>query len=154
MSPTGKRLAWLRSLESHTFLVELLDQDLQRDCNVPLVWYDVMVKIWLAPDHSIRMSELAEQVLLSRSWLTRRIIQLEDAGLIERRSDDTDGRGVLAVMTEHGRTTFRMMEASHTRSIAKHFSAHLTAEEAAVVATALGRIAAAGRASLDDRSHS
>jgi DNA-binding MarR family transcriptional regulator len=113
-----------------------------------------MVKIWLAPDHAIRMSELAEQVLLSRSWLTRRIIQLEAAGLIVRRSDDTDGRGVLAVMTEHGHDVFRAMEASHTRSIAKHFSAHLTADEATVVATALGRIAAAGRVSLAERSHS
>ncbi len=154
MAPLAKRLAWLRSLEAHTYLVELLDQDLQRDCGVPLVWYDVLVKIWRAPDHAIRMSELADQVLLSRSWLTRRVAQLEQAGLLVRRSDDSDGRGILAMITEHGTVAFQAMEASHSRSIAAHFSAHLSGEEAHIIAIALGRIASEGRASLARRSHS
>ena len=82
--PSGKRLAWLRMLEAHTRLIELMESDLRRDCGVPLVWYDVMIKIWVAPGRRIRMAELAEQALLSRSWLTRRVVQLEQAGLVTR----------------------------------------------------------------------
>ena len=96
--PTGKRAAWLRSLEAHTYLVDLMDRDLRRDCDVPLAWYDVLIKIFTSPGHRIRMAELADQVLLSRSWLTRRVVQLEEAGLVVRTSVGDDGRGVLATM--------------------------------------------------------
>lgn len=149
-SPTGKRAAWLRSLEAHTYLVELMDRDLRRDCDVPLAWYDVLIKIWLAPNHRIRMAELAEQVLLSRSWLTRRVLQLENAGLVTRTGVGDDGRGVLAAMTEHGQRVFAAMERSHAASIENHFSSHLTVEEAKVIATAFARISSAGRNALND----
>jgi|tagenome__1003787_1003787.scaffolds.fasta_scaffold20904070_3 DNA-binding MarR family transcriptional regulator len=141
--PSDKRLAWLRVLEAHTRLVELMEDDLRRDCGVPLAWYDVLIKIWLAPGHRIRMAELAEQVLLSRSWLTRRVVQLEDAGLVTRTGADGDGRGVLAEMTPAGLEAFAHMERSHARSIATHFSAHLSQDEARVVATVFSRISSA-----------
>jgi DNA-binding MarR family transcriptional regulator len=148
MPPPGKRAAWLRLLEAQTVLADLFDAELRRDCDVPVVWYDVMIKIWLAPDHAIRMSDLAEQVLLSRSWLTRRVAQLEKAGLVTRTNAGDDGRGVLAVMTERGRERFAEMERSHARSISTHFSRLLTAAEATVIEEACARIAASGRTAL------
>ena len=143
---SGKRLAWLRMLEVHTRLVELMEADMRRDCGVPLVWYDVMIKIWVRPDHRIRMAELAEQALLSRSWLTRRVAQLEEAGLVARTGAGDDGRGVFAELTPVGLETFSRMEESHARSINTHFSAHVSQEEARVMAAAFARISAASEA--------
>ena len=148
MPPSRTRIAWVRLLEAHTVLVDLFEAELRRDCGVPVTWYDVLIKIWLAPGHRLRMADLADQVLLSRSWLTRRVDQLEEAGLVRREHVGEDGRGVLAVMTPQGLETFAEMETSHTRSIEQHFSSLLTSEEAAVLERACERIATAGRASL------
>ncbi len=125
-----------------------MDDELRADCGVPLVWYDVLIKVWLSPGHSIRMSELADQVLLSRSWLTRRVVQLEQAGLVERTRTGDDGRGVVARMTERGVQQFQEMEVSHARSIAKHFSGHLNAQEAALIRSCFTRMAEHGRAAM------
>ena len=141
--PSGKRLAWLRMLEAHTRLVELMESDLRRDCGVPLVWYDIMIKIWVSPGRRIRMAELAEQALLSRSWLTRRVVQLERAGLVTRAGAGDDGRGVFVEMTPIGLDTFERMEESHAKSIARHFSTHISKDEAQVMAVALSRITSA-----------
>ena len=141
--PSGKRLAWVRMLEAQTRLVELMESDLRRDCGVPLVWYDIMIKIWVAPGRRIRMAELAEQALLSRSWLTRRVLQVERAGLVARTGASDDGRGVLVEMTPAGLETFARMEESHAKSIARHFSAHVSLAEARVMSAAFGRITAA-----------
>ena len=133
-------------LEAHTSLVDLMESDLRHDCDVPLVWYDVMIKIWVAPGRRIRMAELAEQALLSRSWLTRRVVQLEQAGLVTRTGAGDDGRGVFAELTPAGLETFARMEKSHARSIATHFSAHISQDEARVIAAAFTRITAAIKA--------
>jgi DNA-binding MarR family transcriptional regulator len=146
--PSTKRLAWLRSFEAHTYLVELMDADLRRDCGVPLALYDVLIKLWHAADHRLRMADLADQVLLSRSWLTRRVVQLEAAGLVTRVGSGDDGRGVLAAMTPDGIERFRQLERSHAESIRRRFSAHMSAEEATVVAEVFARIAAEARHDL------
>jgi DNA-binding MarR family transcriptional regulator len=137
----SKRSAWYESVRGHAVLIELMDEDLRRDCGTPLVWYDVLVEIAHAPGHAIRMRDLAEQVVLSRSWLTRRVSQLEEAGLVQRLPDEIDGRGILAVLTELGRDRFEEMERSHSRSIGVHFSAHINEPEADVIATSFRRIA-------------
>jgi AraC-like DNA-binding protein len=123
----SKRTAWYRSLQAHVVLIQLCDNELRRDCGIPMVWYDVLVKLWLAPEQSLRMSELADQALLSRSWLTRR---------------------VRATMTEKGKQVFLDWEQSHSRSIERHFSRHLSNDEATVIAAAFDRIAQEGRRSL------
>lgn len=143
-----KRGAWYQALEGHVVLVHLMDQDLRRDCDVPLMWYDVLIKVWLAPGHTVRMRDLAQQVLLSRSWLTRRVVQLEDAGLLQRRPADDDGRGVVATLTPRGAEVFVGLERSHAASVRTHFSDLITDEEADVIARAYRRIAEHGRTHL------
>ena len=151
MSMSPKRATWYAAFEAHVLLTRLLDDELQRDCGIPLDWYDVLIKLWIAPDKSLRMSELAEQVLLSRSWLTRRVMQLEGAGLVKRHSaDSSDRRAVVATMTAEGQRVFAALERSHSRSIDKHFSAYMTTEEAAVIRRVFQRIGADGRAALLD----
>ncbi len=148
----SKRSAWYESVRGHAVLIELMDQDLRRDCGTPLVWYDVLVEIAHAPGQAIRMRDLAEQVVLSRSWLTRRVGQLEEAGLVERLPDEMDGRGILAVLTAHGSERFREMERSHSRSISVHFSANIDEHDADVIAASFRRIAESGRGARLDRA--
>ena len=150
MTPPGKRAAFYSLIQSHDVLIQLLDRELQASSDgVPLDWYDVLIKLWLAPGGELRMSELAEQVVLSRSWITRRIIQLEEAGLVTRRpANGEDRRGVLAVLTHHGRDVFKRLDDSHGDSIRRHFSDLITAEEADTVRTVLDRITLAGKTAL------
>ncbi len=142
--PLGpKRAAWRAVLFTQNALVRILDDELQQECGTSLQVYDVLIRIWLAPEHTLRMSELAESALLSRSWITRRVERLEQSGLVERLSAGEDGRGVYVRLTSAGRETFARLEASHARSIDRHFSSYLTEDEARVIARVLNRITAA-----------
>ena len=100
--PGSPRLAWYQALRAYTVLLDIMDAELRAECGVPLAWYDVLIEISNAQGQVIRMSDLADKVLLSRSWLTRRVAQLEQAGLVERRSASRDGRGIVAALTPRG----------------------------------------------------
>jgi DNA-binding MarR family transcriptional regulator len=147
--PLGpKRAAWRAVLFAQNALVRILDEELQQECGTPLQVYDVLIRIWLAPQHTLRMSELADSALLSRSWITRRVERLERSGLVERLSADEDGRGVRVRLTPAGRETFDLLNASHARSIERHFSSYITEDEAVVITRVLNRVTAAARESL------
>jgi DNA-binding MarR family transcriptional regulator len=142
--PLGpKRAAWRAVLFAQNALVRIFDDELQQECGTSLQVYDVLIRIWLAPEHTLRMSELAESALLSRSWITRRVERLEQSGLVERLSAGDDGRGVCVRLTSAGRETFARLDASHARSIERHFSSYLTEDEGVVITRVLNRIAAA-----------
>src|SRR5579875_1263886 len=144
----GHRSAWYHTLNAMTALIELMDRELQADCGVPLAFYDVMVEVYRSPGHAIRMNELADRVLLSRSWITRRVRQLEDAGLLARVADSDDRRGIIAQITPHGLEVFDAMERSHSASIRRHFAAHLTRDDAQVIDQAFAMIGKQARRAL------
>jgi len=147
--PLGpKRAAWRAVLFAQNTLVRIFDDELQRECGTSLQVYDVLIRIWLAPEHTLRMSELAESAVLSRSWITRRVERLEQSGLVERFSADEDGRGVCVRLTSAGRETFARLDASHARSIERHFSSCITEDEALVITRVLNRVTAAARQRL------
>jgi DNA-binding MarR family transcriptional regulator len=135
-----------------TALLELMDRELRQDCGVPLAWYDVMVEIYRSPDHRIRMSELADRVLLSRSWITRRVRQLEEAGLLTRSVAPDDQRGIFASLTPAGLSTFSELERSHTSSINRHFTHHLNDDEARLIERRFAAITAHARGALTQTS--
>lgn len=148
--PSGSRTAWYQTLNAMAALIELMDRELQADCGTPLAYYDVLVEVYRSPGHCIRMSELADRVLLSRSWITRRVRKLEEAGLLTRSASPDDGRGVTAHLTPEGLTAFRAMERSHSASIRRHFAAHLSAEEADQISRTFAGIAGQARAALQE----
>jgi DNA-binding MarR family transcriptional regulator len=148
--PPGSRSAWYHTLDAMTALVELMDRELRSECGCPLAFYDVLVEIYHSPGHSIRMSELADRVLLSRSWITRRVGQLEGAGLIARGAATEDRRGITATLTPHGLDAFQAMERSHAASIQRHFGTHLSAEEARLISRTFAAIASHAREALSD----
>src|SRR5258705_1925322 len=104
--------AWSGFLRVHSRLMRELDAELQEAHALPLTWYDVLIQLELSPERQLRMSELADSVLLSRSGLTRLVDRMEREGLVERCAFDRDARGRLARLTEGGRA--RLRQASET----------------------------------------
>jgi DNA-binding MarR family transcriptional regulator len=136
-----QRTAWYALVRAHSALTEITERRLEDETGMSLSWYDVLVNLYLAPGHAMRMSELAQHVLLSRSWLTRRVDQLVKAGLVERGTCPTgDGRGVMARLTRDGRKAFLRMERIHTRVLDEYFGAHLTDAEATTLRKVLERV--------------
>jgi DNA-binding MarR family transcriptional regulator len=97
-----------------------LESELWSEQRLALPAYDVLVQLVEAPEHRLRMTELAERVLLSRSGLTRLVDRLERDGLVCRASTPHDARGVLAVLTDAGYAKLREASRTHLRGIREH----------------------------------
>src|SRR2546423_14242606 len=95
--------AWRGFLRTYATLVRELDEELTERHGLPLSSYDVLVQLDEAPDGRLRMSSLADAVLLSRSGLSRLVTRLESQGLIERTECPSDARGAFAGITDKGR---------------------------------------------------
>jgi DNA-binding MarR family transcriptional regulator len=144
ISPT-RMAAWRAFLEAHARVTDRLTHELRDEQNLPLTWYDVLVQLHEAPGHRLRMQELADAVVLSKSGLTRLIDRMQEADLVRRSECPSDRRGTFAELTELGLATLRRSAPTHLRGVREHFASLLTDEEAHVLAVALDRIAAAAR---------
>ena len=94
--------AWRTWLRHSLLLFDRLDAELRHSHGVGLADYEILVQLSEAPEHRLRMSELASQALVSRSRLTHRVDRLVAAGLVERRPCPTDRRGLFAVLSPQG----------------------------------------------------
>ncbi|HYY80191.1 MAG TPA: MarR family transcriptional regulator [Actinomycetes bacterium] len=138
--------AWRSLLQAHAALTELLERELVTERGLPLSRYEVLLYLAESPDGRLRMQELAEQVLLSKSGLTRLVDRMEAAGLVRRERCPDDRRGAYAVLTDHGRAVLRRAAPVHLRGIQEHFGRHVGEDEARALSGALGRVVAAARA--------
>jgi DNA-binding MarR family transcriptional regulator len=93
-----------------------------------------------APEQRLRMSELSEAVVLSRSGLTRFVDRLENAGLLRREAVPGDRRGSYAVLTKEGETALRRSWPAYSQSIAEYFARHLNDAEAVQLTEILSRM--------------
>lgn len=143
--------AWRGFLEAHRRVMDVLEGELRECEDLPLPWYDVLVQLSESPTWALRMQELAQAVLLSKSGLTRLVDRMEGAGLVERQPCDEDGRGIRAVLTEAGMQRLRDAAPTHIDGVRRHFLQRLSADEVAVLADALTRLAddAVGEARKD-----
>jgi DNA-binding MarR family transcriptional regulator len=133
--------AWRAFLEAHARVTDVLARELREEESLPLAWYDVLVQLQEAPGHRLRMQELAEAVLLSKSGLTRLVDRMERDGLVRRSACPDDRRGILAELTETGLDRLRDTSSTHLRGVEVHFASHLTDDEAELLARTLGRLA-------------
>jgi DNA-binding MarR family transcriptional regulator len=136
---------WRLFLTSHALLIDLIEQELAQAGLPPLAWYDVLFALYEAPDHRMRLHELADAIVLRRSNLTRLVDRLEAAGLVCRKSCPTDRRGAFAAITKEGLTMREQMWPIYAQSIAKYFADHISDAEVDVLTKALGRVIAAAR---------
>jgi len=135
--------AWRKYYVSFWRVFAAIEADLQAAGLPSLSWYDVLYQLYLAPDHHLRMCELARGALLSRSGLTRLVDKLERDKLIERKSCPKDGRVQHAQLTDRGMEMLRRIWPVYRAGIAKYFAANLSETEAHAMAAAIGKVAAA-----------
>jgi DNA-binding MarR family transcriptional regulator len=134
--------AWRTMLLAHAGAVRAIEKDVQRT-GVPLTWYDVLLELNAAEGRQLRMQELAERVVLSRTRVSRLVDELVDRGLVRKRPDPADRRSTWAVITAEGRTALRETAPTYLAGIREHFNRYLTESERRAVARALGKVAAA-----------
>jgi DNA-binding MarR family transcriptional regulator len=132
--------AWRSFLKAHATIIDRIDHDLVAAQRPPLSSYDVLIELYEAPEHRLRMHELAERVVLSRSGLTRLVDRLEAEGFLTRDRCGTDRRGAYAVITEQGIEALRQTWPIYARGITEYFAQWLTSEEAQLLELAFGRM--------------
>jgi DNA-binding MarR family transcriptional regulator len=132
--------AWRTFLRAHATVVRRLETELVAEHDLPLASYDVLVQLSEAADRRLRMTELADRVLLSRSGLTRLADRLEREGLIERKACTSDARGTLAVLTPAGLARLRAAWPTHRRGVAEQVTGRLSATELGQLCELLGKL--------------
>jgi DNA-binding MarR family transcriptional regulator len=142
--PTGadepRLAAWSAFLRAHARVTRLLERELQAEESLALADYDVLVQLALAGDRRLRMSELADRLLLSRSGITRLVDRLERDGLVERMTCESDRRGQWAALTDAGHQRLRNASPTHLRGVAEHFLDRIPQEELETLRRTLERI--------------
>lgn len=136
---------WRDFLRAHAAVTRALEDELADEKVFPLTWYDVLVQLVEAPGRRLRMTELADRVLLSRSGLTRLVDRLVKAGLVERQPCPDDARGTYTVLTAAGFARLRDAAPIHLRGVREHMTSLIRPDELAVVGAVLRRIANAHR---------
>jgi DNA-binding MarR family transcriptional regulator len=131
---------WALFLTTHSVLVGAMESRLKDAGLPPLAWYDVLWILERTPDQRLRMSALADQLVLTRFNVTRLVDRLVEAGLVARRQTKEDGRGFYAVLTEKGRVLRRQMWAVYQPAIVELFNQHLSSAQHAEMQSALRRL--------------
>ncbi len=140
---------WRLFLTAHVRVIDRIEAKLAEAELPPLEWYDVLLTLKEAPEYRLRLSDLADKVLLSRSNLTRLVDRLEKAGLLYRQPCPTDRRGTLAVLTPEGLTMQKRMWLVYAKGIGEYFACHVNDIEVSVLQQVLERILAAAEESQD-----
>ncbi len=137
----GKRglQAWSALLRAHAALVRQLETDLESKTGLALADYDVLAQLAVAGG-SLRMTELADRALISRSGMTRRVARLVHEGLVSRANADVDARGVVVLLTDSGLDRLTVAAPVHLRGVSDLFIANLDDQELAVLESALAKV--------------
>lgn len=138
---------WRGFLHAHARLLRRMDEELQAAHGLSLAEYDALIQLAGAPGRRLRMSALADKVLLSRSGITRLVDRLVADGMVERSACTTDARGAEAALTPGGLDRLRAASRTHLDGVQRYFLGTMTDTELASMGRSLDRIADA----LDER---
>jgi DNA-binding MarR family transcriptional regulator len=131
--------AWKAFLRAHAAVLRVLDDELEAEQGIPLTYFDVLIQLWRAGGR-LRMSDVADAVVLSRSGVTRLVDRMARDGLVRREPCPTDRRALYAVLTPKGKKALQKALPVHLRGIAEHFARQLSDREAKTLSAALGRL--------------
>jgi DNA-binding MarR family transcriptional regulator len=131
--------AWTSLLRAHASLMRKLNTDLLKETGLGLGDFDVLAQLAQAGGQ-LRMTELADRALSSRSGMTRRVDRLVGEGFVCRGNADGDGRGVVVGLTDAGVTRLRETAPVHMRGVSKLFVAQLDEGELATLKRALDKV--------------
>ena len=138
--PGGRGLqAWDALLRAHATLLRQLETDLESQTGLALADFDVLAQLAIAGG-SLRMTELADRALISRSGMTRRVTRLVHEGLVRRADADADGRGVVVKLTKPGLNSLTVAAPIHMRGVSELFITKLNDQELAVLEGAFAKV--------------
>ena len=133
-----EQAAWRAWVAASLLLPDRLSRDLQDEAGISLADYEILVHLSESPDRRLRMSELADRTLSSRSRLSHQVDRLTDAGFVDREPCSEDRRGYFAVLTPRGWDFLVASAPTHVASVREHLVDVLTPDEFAE----LGRLCA------------
>src|SRR4051812_34863093 len=131
--------AWRSLLRAHATLMRQLETELETQTSLALADFDVLAQLALAGGE-LRMTELANRALISRSGMTRRVARLVGEGLVRRADATADGRGVVVALTDAGVARLAETVPTHVRGFAEYFVSRLDGQELAVLERALDKV--------------
>ena len=140
---------WQSFLAAHRQIVEQLAEEMLREHQLPLEWFDVLVHLADLPGMRAHQKELRERVLLSESGVSRLLVRMEKAGLITRSTADDDRRSVEIAVTDDGRAALLAAIESHLQLVASLFSDRLTATDQAALSWVLSKLLARSKPDCD-----
>jgi DNA-binding MarR family transcriptional regulator len=129
--------AWRSFLQAHARLFRRLDEELRATHGLSLAEYDALVQLAGAPGRRLRMSALADRVLLSRSGITRLVDRLVADGMVERGACSTDARGAEAALTPAGLDRLRAAAATHLDGVHRYFLDVIPVADQVIIARSL-----------------
>lgn len=132
--------AWGIFLHAHARLTRQLERELQAEQDLSLADFDVLYQLAVADGRQLRMSELADRLLLSRSGATRLVDRLESSGYVSRSSCSTDRRGLWAHLTDAGLGRLTSATPIHLRGVCEHFIDRIPAAELEQLQRTLERV--------------
>lgn len=141
LRPGDPRLAsWRAFLVAHAKVWHRLDEDLRQEHDLTLPEYECLLFLVEAPERRLRMREIADRALLSKSGVTRMVDRLVADGLVERASCPTDARGAEAELTDAGLARLRAASRTHLKGVDDYFLSVLDADQLAVIANAMAAV--------------
>jgi DNA-binding MarR family transcriptional regulator len=135
--------AWGALLQVHAALVPVLDQKLLAEVGMPLRFYDVLLELAAAAGRKLRMTDLADRVVLSRTRVSRLVDEMATAGLLVREQNPQDGRSAYAALTDLGLRRYRQAAPVYLAGIDQHFAQRLEDQELEALAAMLQRVLSA-----------
>jgi DNA-binding MarR family transcriptional regulator len=120
---------WRAYLTAAQLLFDQLDRELQRDGGIPHGYYEILVRLSESPGRRLRMSELADCSLSSRSRISHAVARLEEAGWVRRDCDPSDARGSIAVLTDEGFAALAAAAPGHVEGVRTHLLDQLTPDQ-------------------------
>jgi DNA-binding MarR family transcriptional regulator len=124
---------WRAWLYSSLLLQDRLDRELTRETGISHAYYEIMVQLSEAPERRMRMSQLADECLSSRSRLSHAVSRLEERGWVRRQVCAEDGRGQLAVLTDEGFAALEAAAPVHVEGVRTHLFDQLSPEQVAAM---------------------
>mgnify|MGYP002779488471 CR=1 FL=1 len=125
--------AWRAWLYSSQLLTDRLNSELLRDTGISHPYYEILVQLSETPGRMLRMSELADRCLSSRSRLSHAVSRLEERGWVRRQVCEEDARGQLAILTEEGFAALETAAPIHVESVRRHLFDQLSDEQVATL---------------------
>ncbi|MXM68454.1 MarR family transcriptional regulator [Streptomyces sp. HUCO-GS316] len=128
LTPKEQR-AWRAYVAATHLLEDAIDRQLQQDAGMPHLYYSILANLSEAPEHRLRMTDLAEKTKITRSRLTYAVTRLEKDGLIRRENCRWDKRGSIAALTGEGMAVLERTAPGHVETVRTFLFDQLTDEQ-------------------------